>query len=130
MASGRVLVSVTGMKQIVYAGRAIITGDAVAAALLHYAMQVAQSATAVTVDIPVLEANGKQATHTLLLGPATQFDVSDVDGLSEEESTRRFPVPEFPPIGQVGASRPSADFDAESRELDDMVADVENSLDR
>ncbi len=117
------------MKQILYAGGSIITGDAVAAALLHYATQVAQSATAVTVDIPVLEANGNQATHTLLLGPATQFDVSDVDGLTEEEGARRFPVPDFPPIGQVGASRPSAEFDAESREVDELVAEVENRID-
>jgi hypothetical protein len=89
------------MKRINYAGVAIITSDAVSAALLDYAVRLIRTSDAVAVDIPVLEENGTTKTHTVLLGPGVQLDVSDVDGLDPEEENERFPVPDFRPIGAV-----------------------------
>lgn len=81
-----------------------------------------------TVDIPVLETNGKTTTHTLLVGPASQFDVSDVDGFSDEEETSRFPVPALPQTVEVAVSEPSAEAGKAAQAFDQAVADIEDSL--
>lgn len=117
------------MKRITFSGNSIITGSAVAVALLEYATHIALGANSVAVDIPVLEMNGKKSVHTLLLGPSSQFDVSDVDGLSSAEETEAFPVPEFPPIGDVGVSEPSPETEADAEQFNDAVAFIDGGLD-
>jgi hypothetical protein len=114
------------MKRITYSGGSIVTGNAITAALLDYTTTVADAENSVTVDITVLEENGETSVHTLLLSPASQFDVADVGGITEEEEAKRFPVPELPQIGIMGtvetngdARRTSADFDKVMREIDD-----------
>jgi hypothetical protein len=114
------------MKRITYSGGSIVTGNAITAALLDYTTTVADAENSVTVDITVLEENGETSVHTLLLSPASQFDVADVGGLTEEEESRRFPVPEMPAIGITGvvekpgdAKRQAKDFDLVMQEIDD-----------
>lgn len=116
------------MKRISYAGGSIITGSAVAEALLEFTTKVASDATSVAVDIPVLESDGETTTHTILLGPSTQFDVSDVDLLSAEEEARLFPVPELPTNGVVAAAKPSAQADEDADAFNRAVAHIENGL--
>ena len=117
------------MKRISYAGGSIITGSAVAEALLEFATNVASDANSVAVDIPVLESDGETTTHTILLGPSTQFDVSDVDLLSAEEEVRLFPVPELPTNGVVAAAaEPSAEADEDADAFNRAVAHIENGL--
>jgi hypothetical protein len=116
------------MKRISYAGGSIITGSAVAEALLEFATNVASDANSVAVDIPVLEADGETSTHTILLGPATQFDVSDVDLLSAEEEARLFPVPDLPANGIVAVAKPSAQAAEDADAFNRAVAHIENGL--
>ena len=87
------------MKRMTWAGGSIITGSATAAAILDYAVQSTQNGTSAAVDIPVLEANGTVATHTVLIGPNIQVDVTDVDGSSSDlDEDTAFPIPDFPVI--------------------------------
>ena len=124
------------MKRITYAGGSLVTGAAVAAALLEYSTNIAIDATNVSVDVPVLEANGTTSIHTILLGPSSQFDVSDVDGkTTDAEEEGRFPVPELPSTVTTGsvavtAVVPSAAAEASARAFDDAVAHIENGLDQ
>jgi hypothetical protein len=73
----------------------LVTGNAITAALLEYTTTVTDAENSVTVDIAVLEDNGKTSVHTLLLSPASQFDVADAGGISEGEEADRFPVPDL-----------------------------------
>lgn len=114
------------MKRITYSGGSIVTGNAITAALLEYTTTVADAENSVTVDITVLEENGETSVHTLLLSPASQFDVADVGGISAEEEAARFPVPEMPQVGIVGkvegdgrGSRSAEQFDAFMEEIDE-----------
>jgi len=114
------------MKRITFSGGSIVTGNAITAALLAYTTTVADAENSVTVDITVLEENGETSIHTILLSPASQFDVADVGGISEEEEARRFPVPDLPHVGVTGnvestgdAHRRATDFDAMIQEIDD-----------
>jgi hypothetical protein len=91
------------MKRITFSGGSLVTGNAITAALLDYTTTVADAENSVTVDITVLEENGETSVHTLLLSPASQFDVADVGGISPEEEARRFPVPVMPQVGISGS---------------------------
>lgn len=116
------------MKRITYAGGSIVTGNLVTEALLEFATTVASDASSVAVEVPVLEEDGTTTTHTLLLGPGMQFDVSDVDPLSAEEEARLFPVPDLPQIGHVAVSRPSEQADTDAAAFNREVANIENGL--
>lgn len=114
------------MKRITYSGGSIVTGNAITAALLAYTTTVADAANSVTVDVTVLEENGETSVHTLLLSPASQFDVADVGGMSEEDEAKRFPVPVMPMIGITGsvetngnARETASDFDLMSYAIED-----------
>lgn len=114
------------MKRITFSGGTLVTSDAITAALLEYTTTVTDIENSVTVEVTVLEDNGETSVHTLLLSPASQFDVADVRGISADEEARRFPVPVMPQIGIVGtvesggdAARTAADFDKFSNEIDD-----------
>ncbi|MGO4535063.1 hypothetical protein [Leifsonia sp. 2MCAF36] len=114
------------MKRITFSGGSIVTGNAITAALLDYTTTVADAESSVTVDITVLEENGETSIHTLLLSPASQFDVADVGGLTEEEEAIRFPVPDLPRTGISGvvetgghAGRTADDFNQVMAEIDD-----------
>jgi hypothetical protein len=106
------------MKRITYSGGSLVTGNAITAALLEYTTTVADAENSVTVDITVLEDNGETSVHTLLLSPASQFDVADAGGLSEAEEADRFPVPDLPQVGIAG------NVDSDDQGAEDTADDV------
>ena len=116
------------MKRITYGGGSIVTGNAITAALLAYTTTVADAENSVTVDITVLEENGETSVHTLLLSPASQFDVADVGGISEEEEARRFPVPEMPQVGISGMVETSGDARQTADDFDHMMSEIDEGL--
>ena len=116
------------MKRITYGGGSIVTGNAITAALLEYTTNVADAENSVTVDITVLEENGETSVHTLLLSPASQFDVADVGGISPEEEAKRFPVPEMPPIGITGTVETTSDARRTAQDFDRMMTEIDEGL--
>ena len=61
------------MHRIHYAGDSIVTGSAIARAVLDYAQALAQVSASATVDLPTLESDGSRGSAELLLGPASQL---------------------------------------------------------
>lgn len=61
------------MKLIHYAGDELITGDAIADAVLDYAAALARTEGSVTLQIPVRLPDGRQSEAKLLIGPASQL---------------------------------------------------------
>jgi len=120
--------TVTGMKRITYSGGSIVTGDAITAALLKYTTTVTDAENSVAVDITGLEESGETSIHTLLLSPASQFDVTDVGGIAEEDEERRFPVPDMPQVGIAGQVESNGDGRAAAKEFDDMMDDIDSGL--
>jgi hypothetical protein len=76
------------MKAIHYAGETVLTGDAIADALVRYAAALARRETAETVEIPVRYPDGSVNTANVLLGPASQIvagpEHSDFDEIVDE----------------------------------------------
>lgn len=116
------------MKRMKFAGGAIITGSAVADALLDYATKLSGSLASVRVDVPVLETDGTTKIHTLLIGPASQFDVEEVAIFSPEEELELFPVPELPVIGVIAVAESLADAEADAAEFNQAVSEIDSSL--
>lgn len=89
------------MHRVHYAGGSVLTGDAIAAALLEYAAALARNASSATVEVPVREENGRRGVAEVLIGPASQLvsthepDLDD-DALDDEildvELVERFSV--------------------------------------
>jgi len=86
------------MKRINYDGQSLVSGSAVAEALLTFAETVARRGASATATIPVLEDNGSVLNHSLLLTAATALETFDIDGGDDNEA-ERFPVPKFPSLG-------------------------------
>jgi len=118
------------MKRITFSGGSIVTGNAITAALLDYTTTVADAENSVTVDITVLEENGETSVHTLLLSPASQFDVADVGGIGEEEEARRFPVPVMPQVGIAGQVDASPDAAHTARDFNKVMDEIDEGLGR
>ncbi len=116
------------MKRITYSGGSLVTGDAITAVLLDYTTSVAAAESSVAVDITVLEEGGETAIHTLVLGPASQFDVVDVKGTSPEEEARLFPVPEIPQVGIVGVVEQNGDAERTAQDVDAIMTELDEGL--
>lgn len=116
------------MKRISYSGGSIVTGNAITAALLKYTTTVPDGEKNVTVEITALEDSGETSLHTILLGPATQLDVADVDGMSEEDEARRFPVPEMPQVGITGTVEANDDARRTANDVDRVMAEIDEGL--
>jgi hypothetical protein len=116
------------MKRISYAGGFLVTGDAVTEAILGYATRVATVATSVTVNIPVLDDSGNTEVHTLLLGPATQLDVSDAPEISVSNEDELFAVPELPTIGRTAVVGATGDAASNAKNFDRAVAEIDAGL--
>lgn len=97
------------MKHVIYSGEHLVTGNAVADALMEYATVVVRNQTSATVVIPTLAMNGSVVDRAILIGPATQIETSDINGTDPDEE-ERYPVPQFPPIGGKGAPAPADAF--------------------
>jgi hypothetical protein len=67
------------MKSVSYAGLSFSTADAIADALLQLAAALGQNERAETVDIPVVEDDGRATSVQLVIGPASQFISRPVD---------------------------------------------------
>ena len=67
------------MKNIHYAGDELMTGDAIADALLDYAATLARQETSATIDVPVITDDGSLTAARFLLGPASQLVAVSVD---------------------------------------------------
>jgi len=61
------------MKSVSYAGLTFSTADAIADALLQLAAALGQNERAETVDIPVVDDDGRPTSVQLVIGPASQF---------------------------------------------------------
>lgn len=77
------------MKAIHYAGETVLTGDAIADALVLYAGALARRETAAAVEIPVRYPDGSVNEASVLLGPASQIVAvpahSDYEELVDED---------------------------------------------
>ncbi len=68
------------MQRISYAGGSVVTGDAIAIAVLEYGAALANLGRATAIDVPVLR-DGARDHVRMLLGPASQL-------ISEHEESR------------------------------------------
>ncbi|HWH25294.1 MAG TPA: hypothetical protein VNT53_01440 [Pseudolysinimonas sp.] len=116
------------MKRITYSGGSIVTGNAITAALLEYTTTVADAENSVTVDVTVLEENGETSVHTILLSPASQFDVVDVGGMSLEEEAKRFPVPHMPQVGIQGSVETDGHAARTADDFNELMDEIDNGL--
>ena len=127
-AKGDIAATVRIMKRFTFSGGSIVTGNGIAEALLKYTTMVTGAENSVTVDVTVLEENGETSIHTILLSPASHFDVADVGGMSEEEEERRFPVPEMPQVGIKGTVESTGDARRTAKDFDQFMAEIDNGL--
>lgn len=116
------------MKRITYSGGSIVTSNAITTALLGYITSVADTDNNVTVDVTVLEQNGETSVHTLVLSPAIQLDVVDVEGMTEEEEAARFPIPEMPMTGIIGTIETTGDAGRTARDFNLITSEIDNEL--
>lgn len=67
------------MDRINYAGGTLLTGTAIARALLEYASALAKTDQATTVEIPIVREGGAVARASLVIGPASQLVAESVE---------------------------------------------------
>ena len=67
------------MKRILYGGGSVVTGDQVADAVLEYASELARQESSDTLQVPTVNDAGVAGRTQLLLGPASQFIVEEVE---------------------------------------------------
>ena len=81
------------MERVHYAGSSILTGSAIAHALLDYAQALAEAGTSATVRIPTLNHDGAPGTSEVLIGPASQLiadsEESEYDEVVDDELVAR-----------------------------------------
>ncbi|MDY0910454.1 hypothetical protein [Microbacterium sp. CFBP9034] len=65
------------MDRIHYAGDSILTGTAIAHALIDYAQALAQVGASATVDVPIRNEDGSMGRSEILIGPASQLIASE-----------------------------------------------------
>lgn len=75
------------MKNVVYGETKVMTGDAIAEAVLAYAAALGENGTTDIVEVPTFDEAGCAATAELLLGPASQvlIEVAPDDELEPED---------------------------------------------
>jgi hypothetical protein len=61
------------MDRLHYAGHSILTGTAIARAILDYAQALAEANTSATIDVPTLNDDGSLGRSEILIGPASQL---------------------------------------------------------
>jgi hypothetical protein len=67
------------MKQLTYAGGEVLTGDAIAEAVMDFAEELARHDDAAQITFPALSEDGSIVETTLLIGPASQIVVRAVE---------------------------------------------------
>lgn len=72
------------MKRILYSGGSVLTGNQLADAVLEYASELARQESSDTLEIPSVNEAGTAGHTQLLLGPASQFVVEEVETSVED----------------------------------------------
>ncbi len=67
------------MDRVHYSGDTVLTGTAIARALLDYAQALAEAGLAATVTIPTIDEAGARGESNVLIGPASQMISDAVD---------------------------------------------------
>lgn len=78
----------TRVKYVVYGDTKVLTGDAIAEAVLAYAAALGENGTTDIVEIPTSDEHGAAAVAEVLLGPASQImvEVAPDDELEPEDA--------------------------------------------
>ncbi|HEX5729428.1 hypothetical protein [Microbacterium sp.] len=101
------------MDRIHYAGNSIVTGTAIARALLDYAQALAQVGSSSTVDVPILNEDGSRGRAEVLIGPASQLisneEKSDFDEVADERLVT-FMREEADRLRHFGSPSPTAEI--------------------
>lgn len=74
------------MDRVHYAGHSILTGTAIAHALLDYAQALFQASGAVTMQLPTLNDDGSRGRSEILLTPSSQL-ISDAEASEHPDVT-------------------------------------------
>lgn len=61
------------MRRVYYSSGSVLTGDAIANAVLEFAEALAKDGRADIIEIPVILGSGNRGTATLLVGPSSQL---------------------------------------------------------
>jgi hypothetical protein len=81
------------MDRLHYAGHSILTGTAIARAILDYAQALAEANTSATIDVPILNEDGSRGRSEILIGPASQLitdsEKSEFEDVVDEEFVTR-----------------------------------------
>lgn len=94
------------MKRILYASGSVLTGDAVARAVVQYATSLAKAGSADTITVPVVKGH-RSETVEMLIGPSSQLILEDAgedpgavfaDLSFQEEIDHRRELIENPPV--------------------------------
>ena len=72
------------MERVHYAGHSVLTGTAIAHALLDYAQALALVGGSATVKIPTLNEDGSAGRSEILVGPSSQL-ISDTEDSEHED---------------------------------------------
>lgn len=112
------------MERIHYASGSILTGSAIARALLDYAEALAEKNESATVDIPSINDDGSLVRANFLIGPASQIvsdtETTDSDELIDDDLVASF-VEKTRKLRHVTVITTDASYTAES--ADDLDLD-------
>ena len=111
------------MERIHYANDSLLTGHAIAKAVVDYAEALAKNNTSGSIEIPVRHEDGSLGRANLLLGPASQVvtetEESDLDDVVDDELVARLQAL----IGELAPARPQgqpASEQTDTRDYDDL----------
>lgn len=114
------------MKSITYAGGALVTGDAVTAALIEFVTGLGPDSSQVAVGIPVLQADGTIAMQTLLVGPSLQLLTAEADELASGDENELFAVPDIAPTTYRAAAESAEAAASETQRFNDAISAVDS----
>lgn len=113
------------MKQVTFSSGSIVTGTAVASALLEYLPELTRVGKSHAVEIPVYESDGTISRHCILLTPSTTVDVADHDDIEEGVEDELFPVPTFPAVSRIARPQSSKAAQDRARDLDSALWEID-----
>jgi hypothetical protein len=99
------------MERIDYAGKTLLTGSAIAHALLSYAQALAQQSTSATVTIPVQHDDGSRHNAEVLIGPASQLVSEDYETGGPELEDEEVVAALNAATARLGGARPIVETD-------------------
>jgi len=110
------------MKRILYSGGSVVTGDRVANAVLEYASELARQESSDTLQIPSVTEAGSAGRTQLLLGPASQFIVEEVETSVEDPTDEELVESIREKTAHLQAPKPVASSDlTDYPDLDDTT---------